>query len=98
MQQLVDQERLAHEVARAALDRYVGVLHRAVAGDHDRDDVGIALDRRFDDGGAVDARQAEVSDDDVEREIGEARDGRLAGIRLLDVVATVGQLLGHRLA
>ena len=71
VQQLVDLKRLADEVPRAALDRFDGVLHRAVAGDDDRDDVGIALDGGFDDGGAVDARQPEVGDDDVEGEFGE---------------------------
>ena len=84
--------------ARAALDGLDGVLHRAVAGDDDRDDVGIALDGGFDDGGAVDAGQAQVGDDDVEGELGEPRERRLARVGLLDLVAAVGQLLGDGLA
>ena len=58
---------------------------------------GIALDGGFDDGRAVDARQPQVGDDDVEREIGELREGRFARLGLLDVVAAVGQLLGDGL-
>ena len=49
VQQLVDLKRLADEVPRAALDGFDGVLHRAVAGDDDGDDVGVALDGGFDD-------------------------------------------------
>ena len=59
---------------------------------------GIALDRGFDDRRTVDARQAQVGDDDVEGEIGEPCEGRFAGVGLLDVEAAVGQLLGDGLA
>ena len=84
--------------ARAALDRLDRVLHRAVAGDDDGDDVGVAGDRGLDDRGAVDARQPQVGDDDVEREVGELRERRLPGFGLLDLIAAIGQLLGDRLA
>ena len=84
--------------AGAALDRFDGVLHGAVAGDDDRDDVGIAVDGGFDDGGAVDAGQPKVGDDDVEGEIGEPGERRLARLGLLDAIAAVGQLLGDGLA
>ena len=80
------------------LDRFDRVLHGAVAGDDDGDDVGIAFDGGFDDGGAVDAGQTQVGDDDVEGEVGETGDGGLARLGLLDVVAAVGQLLGDGLA
>ena len=59
---------------------------------------GIARDGRFDDGGAVDAGQAQVGDDDVEGEVGELRERGLAGVGLLDLVAAVAELLGDRLA
>ena len=84
VQQLVDLKRLADEVRRAALDRFDGVLHRAVAGDDDRDDVGIARDGGFDDGRAVDAGQPQVGDDDVEGELGQAGQRGFARLGLLD--------------
>ena len=85
--------------ARAALDRLDGVFDRAVAGDDDRDDVRIALDGRFDDRRAVDARQPQVGDDDVEGEIGKA--GRAAASpesACSTSKSAVRQLLGDRLA
>src|SRR5204862_3308925 len=94
----VDLERLADEVARAAFDRLDRVLHRAVAGDDDRDDIRITLNRGFDHRGSIDPRQTKISNDDVERKIRETCDRRLSGISLLDVVATIGQLLGYGLA
>ncbi len=69
MHQLVELKRLGDEIRRAALDRVHGVLHRAVAGDDDADDAGIAADRRFDHPPAVDAGHAEIGDDDVEGEL-----------------------------
>ena len=59
---------------------------------------GIAGDRRFDDGGAVDAGQPQVGDDDVEGEVGEPRERGLARVGLLDLVAAVAELLGDGLA
>ena len=98
VQQLVDLKRLVDEIGRAALDRLDGILHRAVAGDDDGDDVGIAPDSRFDDGGSVDAGQPEVGDDDVEGELGEAGERGLARFGLLDRKPAVGELLGDRFA
>ena len=46
VEQLVVLERLGDEVGGAALDQRHGVAHRAVAGHHDDDDVGVALQRR----------------------------------------------------
>ena len=97
VQQFVDLERLVDEVPRAALDRDRPLFECAVSGDDDRDDVGIALDGGVDDSGAVDSRQAEVGDDDVEREVGEPADRFLAGIRLCDLITAVGELLGDGL-
>ena len=72
MHQLFELKGLADEVGRAALDGVDGVLHRAVAGDHDGDDAGIALERRGEDLAAIDAGQAQVRDQDVEGEIARA--------------------------
>ena len=97
VEQRVELKRLGDEVGGALLDRVDGVLHRAEAGDDDRDDVGIALERGVEDGAAVDAGQPEVGDDDVEREIGEPRERFLAARRLLDDEAVVGQPFGDGL-
>ena len=97
VQQFVDLKRLADEIPRAALDRFDGIFHRAVAGDNDRDDFGIALDGGFEHRGAVDAGQPKVRDDDVEREISQTRDCDFARFSLLDLVSAVRELLGHRL-
>ena len=99
VQQFVELERLLDEVGRAALDRLDGVLHRAEPGDDDADDVGIERARLVEHGGAVDpAAEAQVGDDDVEREAAEPRDGLLARRGLLDVETAVGQALRHRFA
>ena len=47
VQQFVDLERLVDEVRRAALDGLDRVLHRAVAGDDDRDDVADSVRPRL---------------------------------------------------
>jgi len=96
--QLVDLKRLADEVARAALDRLDGVLHRAISRDDDGDDIRIARDGGFDHRRTVDARQPQVGEDDVEGKIRELSDGRFARFGLLHPEAPVRQLLGDRLA
>ena len=85
--------------ARAALDRFDRVLHRAEAGDDDRDDVGIAVERGFE-------RRREPSMPGRRRSVmmmskaksASRASGLFADSRLLDVEAAVGQLLGDRLA
>ena len=64
--QLVELERLGDEIGGAALDDVDRVLDRRVAGDDDGDDAGIALEGGVDHLAAVDARQAQIGDDDVE--------------------------------
>jgi hypothetical protein len=98
VQQRVELEGLGDEVGGPPLDGLDGVLHRAVAGDHDRDDFGIAFERPFDDLPAVDARQAQVGDEDVEGEGRKPLEGLLAAGGLLDDEAVVGQPLRDRLA
>ena len=58
---------------------------------------GIALERRFEHGAAVDAGQAQVGDDDVEGELGQPRQRVLAARRLLDDEAVIGEPLGDGL-
>ena len=70
VEQRVELKRLGDEVGGALLDRVDGVLHRAVAGDHDGDDVGIALECGIEHLPAVDAGQSQVGDQDVEGEVG----------------------------
>ena len=93
VEQRVELERLGDEVGRALLDRVHGVLHRAEAGDDDRDDFRVALERGLEHGAAVDAGQPEVGDDDVERELGEPRQRVFAVGGLLDDEAVVGEPL-----
>ena len=58
VQQRVELERLRDEVGGALLDRFDRILHRAVTGDDDRDDLRVALERGVEDLAAVDARAA----------------------------------------
>ena len=81
VQQLLELKRLGDEVRRAALDRFDRILHRAEAGDDDGDDAGIAFEGRFDDVLAVDARQPQIGDDDVEGEVAEQLERAFAGLR-----------------
>ena len=97
MDQLVDLKRFADEIPRAALDRFDRVFHRSISCDDNRHNFGIALDRGVDDGGAVDSRKAQVGDDDVKCELGQARQGHFTGARLLDVIPTISQLFRDRL-
>ena len=95
VQQFFELERLADEVGGAALDGIDGVLHRAVAGDHDADDAGVPLQRGGEHLAAVDAGQTEVRDEDVEREPLELFEGLFTGRRLDHRETGVGQALGH---
>ena len=98
MQQRVELERLGDEVGGALLDGVDGVLHGAVAGDDDGDDVRVALERRVEDRAAVDAGQAEVGNEDVEGELGEPLQRLFAAAGLLDDEAMVGEALGDGFA
>ena len=61
-----------------------------------RDDAGIALARGLDHPRAVDARQAQVGDDDVEGELIEQLEGLFAAVGLDDFEPALGQALGHQ--
>ena len=85
VQQFVELKGLGDEVGGAALDGLDRVLHRAVTRDDDRDDAGIALEGGFDDPLAVDARQTQIGDDDVEREVAQQLDCAFAGFGFGDL-------------
>ena len=94
VKKLVDLKRLADEVPRTAFDGLDSVFDGAEAGDHDGHDVRIALDGGVNHGRAVDTRQAEVRDDDVEGEVGELREGGFAGGGLFDQESPRRELFG----
>ena len=98
MHQLVELKWLRDEIRRAALDGINGVLHGAETSNDDRDDARIPLPGRLDHSGPVDARQPEVGDDDVERELVEELEGPFAAVGLHDLESALGQPLGHQSA
>jgi hypothetical protein len=98
VQQGVELKRLRDEVGRSLLDGVNGIFDGAVPRNHDRHDVGIALDGRVEYLTAVDPRQAEVGDEDVEGEIAEPAKRLFAVVGLFDRVALVGQTLSDSLA
>ena len=96
--QLVELERLGHEVGGAALDDLDGVFHGAVASDDDADDVGVAVDGGFDHARPVHARQAQIGDHDVEREIGQGLERTLGRVGLHDIEPAIHELLSYGFA
>ena len=94
VQQLAELERLGDEVGGPPHDRGHRVGDRAEPGDDDADDVGITLEGGVEHHGAVDARQPQVRQHDVEGAFREALDRRLAAVDLDHPVALVGQPLG----
>ena len=95
MQQLVELERLGDEVGRPPLDGVDRILHRGVAGDDDGDDAGITLQSGIDDAAAVNARQAQVGDDDVEGEALQLFEGLLARSGLGNLETLVQEPFRH---
>ncbi len=98
VQQRVELERLGDEVGGALLDRVHRVLHGAEAGDHDRDDVRVALERRVQDVTPIDAREPQIGEQDVEGECRQPFERLLATVCLLDQEPMIGEPLGDRLA
>jgi hypothetical protein len=97
VQQRVELNGLVMKSAAPCLIALTGVLHGAEAGDDDRDDLGIALERGLEDGPAVDAGQAEVGHDDVEGELSQPGEGVFAARGLLDDEAVIGEPLRNGL-
>ena len=98
VQQLAELERLGDEVRRPALDRGHRVGDGAEAGHDDADDVGIPFEGGVEHRGAVDARQPQIRQHDVEGALGQALDRRLSVVDLDHPVALVGEPLGGDLA
>ena len=96
MQELVELEGLGDEVRRSPLDRIHRVLYRAETRDDDGHDARVAVSRSLDDAGAVDTRQPQVGDDDVERELLEQLQRSLAALGLHDLEAPLRQPLRHQ--
>ena len=82
------------EVHGAPFDERHGIPNGAVPGHDDHEDVGIAIERRFEHARAANARQPQIGEHHVEGELTECRDGFFAGVGLHDVEARVGQLVG----
>ncbi len=93
--QLFELEWFADEVGGAALDGVDRVFNRAVAGDDDADDAGVAVERRGQHGAAVDARQPQVRHQDVEREAFEPFERLLTRRGFAHAEAGLGQPFGH---
>ena len=97
VQQRVELKRLGDEVGRPLLDGFDRVLHRAVAGHDDRDDVRVAIQRRLNDGSTVHPRKPQIGDENVEREVREPGDRLFAVRRLHDLESRRHQPFGDRL-
>ena len=82
--QLVELKWLGDEVRGAALDDLDRVAHGTVAGDHDADDVRVAIDGGFDHARAVEARQPQIRNHDVECKVGQRLERTLRRVGLYD--------------
>ena len=78
MQQRVELEWLGDEVGRPLLDGVDRILDRTEPGDDDADDVGVALERGVEQAAPVDARKAQVRDQDVEGKLRQSSERLLA--------------------
>ena len=97
VEERVELKGLGDEVGGALLDRVDGVLDRSVARDHDRHDVGIALERGIEDLPSVDTGKSQICNQDVEGEVGDSLDRVFAAAGLLDDEAMIREALGDRL-
>ena len=95
---MVEGKRLHDEVGCATLDGRYRVLDRAVPGDDHRDDFRVAFERELDDLGTVDARQSQIGNDGVEREVRQEVAGYLATLRLGHAEAVLDQSFRGRFA
>ena len=64
--EVVEVDRLGHEVERAPVHRGADVVHVAVGGDHHRPDLGIHLAERVEERKAVEPRHVDVGEDHLE--------------------------------
>ena len=86
---------MATKSAAAALDDVDCVLDGRVAGDDNREDARIPLERRVNHLPPVEAGQPQVRDDDVEGEALQLFERRLTRSRLDHLESFIGQALRH---
>jgi hypothetical protein len=98
VQQLVELKRLGDKIRRPTLQSIDRVFDRAIPSHNDGDDPGIALERRFDHNLAIDARQAQIGDDDIEGEFAQQLEGALAVLGLSDFKSLFGKAFRHHAA
>ena len=93
VQQFVELKRLGDEVGRPPLDRFDRVLHRSVTGHDDAYDIAVAEQGGFEHASAVEARQTQIGDDDIEGKFSELLDCLLARVGLLHLESVFRQAL-----
>ena len=97
MQQRIELEWLGDEVGGSLFDRLDGIFHRSISGDDDGNDFGVTLERRLDHFCAVDPRQAQIGDENVEGKIGETLKRFLATSCLFNDEPVIGKAFSDRL-
>ena len=98
VQQLLELEWLRDEPLGALTGDLDGLPDGAEAGDDDGDDLRVASECLVEDLPAVDARQTQIRNQDVEGKLTESSQRLFPAPRLLDAEAVLGQSLGHHLA
>ena len=98
VQQLFELKRLGDESLDAEARDLDRLANRSETGDDDRDDLGIPGEGFVKNPTAVDARQPEVGDKNVEGEVVQPLERFFAGCRLFDPEPMIDEPLGHRLA
>ena len=97
VQQLVELERFGDELRGPPLDSLDRILDGTEAGHDDADHLGVALESRREHLGAIDTRQTEIGEQDVERKVGQVLDRCLTALGLDHPIAVVDKPLGRRL-
>jgi hypothetical protein len=98
VEQLLEGKGLGDEAFGAEPCDLDGLAERAKARDDQGDDVGIAGERLVQHLAAVDARQSQVGDEDIEGEVAEPCQRLFAAAGLLDAVTLLGEAFRHDLA
>ena len=98
VQQLVELERLGDEALDAEAGDFDRLAHRAEPGDDDGDDFRVAGKGLAEDLPAIDARQSQVGDQDVEGKLAEPGERLARPFRPAHLEAVVSQSLGDHIA
>ena len=98
VEELVELEWLRNKIRRPPLYGIDCVFHRAETRDHDCNDARVSVSRSFNDPGAINARQPEVRDHDIERELLQQFESSLAAIGLDHLEAALRETLRHQTA